>query len=205
MEFELNEWLLYAKKVAKSFAYQFQGIDEDDIFQEMAILLYTKEEQLKATARTDSYVKKCLQNISWNYCMKERGSTIFYTDQYDYRPESVRLLLEQYYAGSAGKVTVPEEMKTVHKDDDLAVYGDISRVVDELSETHQEALENKYMMGIDPETAAERKALSRAVSRVTQVLNENKKTATREYEGTGSRKAVSNAAAMYMTKEAPAT
>lgn len=182
-EFSLEEWLDYSKKVARSFARSFPGIDEDDIYQEMAILLIEKGEAIAAQGTRDSYIKRALQNVCYNYCMKERDAVLFYSDQYDYRPETVRSLLVQYYSGDAKTLFVPDDAKSVRGDDNLAMYGDVSRAVEMLPESHQEALERKYAWGYEAETPAERKALSRAVTRLTKVLNENKVKAEREYNG----------------------
>lgn len=182
-EFSLEDWLEYAKKVAKNFARSFAGIEWEDIYQEMAILLVAKGEKIAAAASKDAYIKKALQNVSYNYCMKERSAVLFYSDQYDYRPDSVRIMLGQYYSGDAKSFHVPEDAKSEHKDDNLAMYGDMSRAIAMLPESHQEALEAKYAQGIDPETPAERKALSRAVTRLTKTLNENKVKDEQDYNG----------------------
>lgn len=181
--FSLEDWLVYTEKVAKSFARSFPGIEWDDIYQEMAILLVTKGEEIAEAASKDSYIKKALQNVAHNYCMKERDSAFFYSDQYDYRPDNVRILLGQFYAGDVKNLFVEEGAKSVRGDDNLAMYGDISRALEVLPEGQQKALESKYADGVDPETATGRKALSRALTRLTKVLNENKVKAERDYDG----------------------
>jgi DNA-directed RNA polymerase specialized sigma24 family protein len=182
-EFNLNEWLDYSQKVAKSFARSFPGIEWEDIHQEMAILLIEKGEEIAAAATKDAYIKKALQNVSYNYCMRERDASLFFSDQYDYRPDTVRSLLVQYYGGDVKSLFVPDDARSVRGDDNLAMYGDVSRAVEMLPESHQKALERKYADGLEADTPAERKALSRAVIRLTRVLNENKVKAEREYNG----------------------
>lgn len=186
--FDLDEWLEYAKKVAKSFERSFPGIEWEDIYQEMAITLVTKGEEIQAAAFTDSRLKRALQNVSYNYCMKERDSAFFYSDTYDYRADYVRILLGDFYAGNTKTLFVEEGAKSVRGDDNLAMYGDISRGLEMLSDTHREALEAKYADGESPTTATGRKALSRAMNQLVKVLNENKVKDEREYFGPGLRK-----------------
>lgn len=182
-EFDLTEWLEYAKKVAKSFERSFPGIEWEDIYQEMAVLLVSKGEEIAAVATKESYIKKALQNVSHNYCMKERDAAFFYSDHYDYRPDYVRILLGEFYAGDAKNLFVEDGAKTVRGDDNLAMYGDISRALDSLPESQQKVLESKYADGVDPQTATGRKALSRVLARLTKTLNENKVKAERDYNG----------------------
>ncbi|TKT03423.1 hypothetical protein [Streptomyces lasalocidi] len=195
MEFVLNEWLDYAKRVAESFHRTFDRVEAEDIYQELAIELVLKEKQLVAAfemmERPESYTKTVLRNRAWGYCMKEKNAFFVQTDMYDYQPENVRIMIEQYLGGTTEGMMVPEDAKSVHGDDDLAVFADIARVVDGLSETDQQHLE-AYLMDPDSKDVAARQRYSRVVRKVTDTLNRNKRKAAFEYEGTGSRKPMTN-------------
>lgn len=199
MEFNLEEWLEYAKRVAKRFSISFEGIDSDDIYQELAILLITKEEQLTRNALSDSYIKKALQNVAYNYCMSERDSHFVFSGSYDYRTDDVRLMLEKYFAGMSAEMFVPDDAKTIESDDHLVINGDIARAVEQLSETELNTLEDG-IFGDEPSTPAERKRYSRAVKKVTRILNENANDKAFGYEGPGARKVITNRKALGKTK-----
>lgn len=205
MEFVLTDWLDYAKRVAESFHHTFKRIEADDIYQELAIELMLKEallvEAFKTMEKPDSYTRVILKNRATRYCMKEKNTFFVFTDLYDYQPEAVRILVEQYLGGTSEGMMVPEDAKSVHGDDDLAVFADIARVVDGLSETDQGYLE-AYLMDSDSKDVAARQRFSRVVRKVTDTLNRNKRTASMNYEGTGSRKAVTNREAMSKSKNA---
>ncbi|MEU3599867.1 hypothetical protein ABZ714_14240 [Streptomyces sp. NPDC006798] len=204
MEFVLNEWLDYAKRVAESFHRTFERVETEDIYQELAIELVLKEKQLVAAfeslERPESYTRVLLRNRAWGYCMKEKNAFFVQTDIYDYQTEDVRIMIEQYLGGTREGMMVPEDAKSVHGDDDLAVFADIARVVDGLSEADQNRLEN-YLMNSDSKDEATRKAYSRVVRKVTDTLNRDKRKASYEYDGTGTRKVLTNRKALGATKE----
>ncbi|MFE9497287.1 hypothetical protein [Streptomyces collinus] len=203
MEFNLNEWLEYAEKVAASFATTFKRIDKEDIYQELALALITNEDDLReklvGKERAPSYMKKVLQNLAWRYCTSENRKFIVVTDFYEYQTADVRIMLEQYLGGTSEGMLVPDDAKSVHGDDDLAIFGDIARVVDGLSETDQETLE-QYLMTPENKDTAERQRYSRVVRKVTNSLNYNKRKASMDYEGTGTRRVVANRVALATTK-----
>lgn len=203
MEFELNEWLEYGERVAKQFAKSFARIDEEDIYQEIALSLITNEESLRRNLagkeKAASYMKKVLQNIAYNYCLKENRKFIVQSDFYEYQTSEVSIMIEQVIAGVLDDILVPEEARSVRGDDNLAIYGDIRRAIDSLSETDQETLSD-YLLSSDTKDQAERQRYSRVVKKVTSTLNYNKTKASKEYQGTGSRKAMTNLKAAAVTK-----
>ncbi|MDQ0793582.1 hypothetical protein [Streptomyces sp. B1I3] len=200
MDFELDEWLEYAERVAGAFAKSFYGIDKDDIYQELAVGLITKEEVLRKNARTPAYVKRALQNVAHNYCMGERATHYFYSDQYDYTPDTVKVLVEKVLCGEPGKMSIPSDASPESQvEEGMILNAEISRALDELPESYRAILEAKYVIGEDLSTN-ERKTFSRAINRLVSNLNTRKKAETKEHEGPGSRKALTNAAALYNTK-----
>lgn len=207
MNFELNEWLAYSEKVAKNFARSFFGeswVERwNDIYQELAIELITKEEKLAEAFlrmdKPDSYTRVILRNRATTYCMTEKNAFFVQTDIYDYQTTDVKVMLEQYFGGRRDGMFVPDDAKSVHGDDDLAIFADIARVVDELPETDVEVLET-YFYESDAKDVAERQRFNRAVRKVTSSLNDKKRKATLEYEGTGSREVISNRKAMAKSK-----
>lgn len=204
MEFVLNDWLDYARRVAESFHRTFERVETEDIYQELAIELVLKEKQLVAAfeslERPESYTRVLLRNRAWGFCMKEKNSFFVQTDFYEYQTENVRIMVEQYLGGTTEGMMVPDDAKSVHGDDDLAVFADIARVVDGLSEADQERLES-YLMNPDSKDVSARKAYSRVIRKVTDTLNRNKRKAAFEYEGTGTRKVLSNRKALGATKD----
>lgn len=203
MEFNLNEWLEYAEKVAQSFARTYKRIEADDIYQELALMLISSETQLTKVCeqkdRASSYIKVCLKNVAVRFCMTENRKFIVVTDFYEYQTADVRIMIEQFYGGTSEGILVPDDAKSVHGDDDLAIFGDIARVVDTLSETDRGYLD-EYLMKPETKDGAERQRFSRVVRKVTNALNYNKRKASMDYNGTGSRKVVTNRDAMAMAK-----
>lgn len=207
MNFELNEWLAYSEKVAKSFARSFFADDWvnrwNDIYQELAIELITKEEKLTEAFlrmdKPDSYTRVILRNRATSYCMSEKNAYFTRTDIYDYQTGDVKVMLEQYFSGKKEKFFVPEDAESVHGGDNLAVFGDIARVVDGLPDTDLEVLET-YFYESDAKDAAERQRFNRTVRKVTGILNKNKRREELEHDGPGSRKAMTNRTAIALNK-----
>lgn len=207
MNFELNYWLDYSEKVAKSFARSFFGDDWvdrwNDVYQELAIELITKEDKLTEAFirmdKPDSYTRVILRNRATTYCMTERNAFFVQTDIYDYQTADVKVMLEQYFGGRQEGMFVPDDAKSIHGDDDLAIFADIARVVEGLPETDFEVLES-YIFEPEAKDTAERQRFNRAVRKVTGALNARKRKETLEYEGPGSRKVVSNRTAVGMAK-----
>ncbi|MFD8618284.1 hypothetical protein [Streptomyces sp. NPDC059513] len=203
MEFELNEWLEYAEKVAASFARTYRSVEKDDLFQELSIELVLKEAQLVEVFRTmekpDSYTRVILRNRATRYCAAQKNAFFVKTDMYDYQTENVRVMIEQYLGGTKEGMMVPEDAKSISGDDDLAVFGDIARVVDALSDTDQEVLQG-YLMDPEQKDTAERQRFNRVVRKVTTALNDSKKKAAMEHDGLGSRKRMSNREALGVIK-----
>lgn len=210
MEFELNEWLEYAERVAKQFARTYwpkgdSWLDHwEDVYQELAFELITKEERLaKAFVNMEKpagYTKVILKNAAWRACMAEKRKEKRESDFYEYQTADVKVMLEQFFGGKKEGIFVPEDAKSVHGDDDLAIFGDIARVIDGLPEADVNVLET-YFYGSEAKDTAERQRYSRVVRKLTTTLNYNKKKATLEYEGTGSRKIVSNRTALGVSKD----
>lgn len=203
MEFELNEWLEYARGVAKSYGNTYKRLEADDIYQELAIELITKEDRLTEVFPTmqnpAGYTKVILKNAAWRYCTSENRKHIVQTDFYEYQTADVKVMIEQYLAGTKEGMMVPDDAKSVHGDDDLAIFGDIARVVDALPEADQQTLQT-YFFVADAKEVAERQRFSRVVRKVTNTLNYQKQKATLEYEGTGSRKVMSNRQSLAVAK-----
>lgn len=207
MNFELNEWLAYSEKVAKNFARSFFAGDWverwNDIYQELAIELITKEDKLTEAFlkmdKPDSYTRVILRNRATSYCMTEKNAFFVQTDIYDYQTGDVKVMLEQFFGGKKDGMFVPDDAKSMHGDDDLAIFGDIARVVDELSDSDLEVLES-YFHEAEVKDTAERQRFNRVVRKVTNALNERKRKETREYEGPGTREVISNRKAMAKTK-----
>lgn len=207
MNFELNEWLDYSERVAKNFARSFFGdawVERwNDIYQELAIELITKEEKLTQAFlrmdKPDSYTRVILRNRATTYCMTERHAFFVQTDIYDYQTADVKVMLEQYFGGRREGMFVPDDAKTIHGDDDLAIFADIARVIEGLPETDFEVLES-YIFESDAKDTTERQRFNRAVRKVTHALNDKKRKASLEHEGPGNREVMTNRKAMAKTK-----
>jgi len=199
--FNLFDWIYKAQGIAKGITRNYPGIDWEDVAQEMSSLLVEKQSQFSEEHIKDSYVSTALRHVGNNYCQKEYSRKFFSGDSFVYRPDDVREFLQAYYDLSLGDMRAPSYGESVESDDHLAIYADIAVAV-EHSGVYREVIVNYFCEGWEPTSDAERQQFSRAIRKVTKLLNDNREKQKKNHNGPGSRKAMTNARAQYIIKEA---
>lgn len=197
-----DEWFEYSERVAASFSRSYPGVDAEDIKQELDVMLVEKKEQFLAQDNPESYIRVSMKHCATAFCKRERSAQMFWTDDYLYRPDDVRELLQEHYE-AIEKAWIPEDARTENGNDAVVMLVDIEQAVASLNVSYKSILFRKYVLD-DVEEPKDRQTLSRAVRKVTEVLNTKRKRDMANHEGPGARKVISNAHAQYQTKVAVA-
>lgn len=193
-----DQWFDYSERVAMSFARSYPGTDKADIKSEIDLMLVEKKEIFLAQDNVDSYIKVSMKHCATAFCKRERSAQMFFTDDYLYRPDDVRDLLQEHYEQTE-KAWIPEDARTENGNDDVVMLVDIAQAVESLPHNYKVILFRKYVLD-DVEEPKDRQTLSRAVRKVTEVLNTKRKHDMQNHEGPGARKVITNAHAMFNTK-----
>lgn len=195
----LEEQLLVARSVARRVARSWPPVEPDDI--EQVVMLWAWSYQERITGWSEALLRTKFAEEAVGYARKERQARLHESDWYFYRPADVRAALPYFFSREdRDGVPVPEDSALVdaqHNDgcDDLVMLADIGRVFSSLAPDKQADLFWRWLHG--PGDATERRREGRAVDALTHLLNGGVRS---QLVGPGSRKAVSNATAIAMTR-----
>ena len=178
----LNEM---AQNVGRNVARQWPGVDAQDCAQEALTRLLESPTFLDRHLDNTELLKSFMRRVATKYASGERYEYTLRTAQYLYTPREVRGLLEHaYWDDSIRETSVPAgpETKTqmlVWENVCLAVW-DLDAAMERLSPDDYWRLERRFKQGEEFPTDAARKAVDRAVDKLTMHLNERVNRADRE-------------------------
>lgn len=202
----MMQWTRYEKiadSVAKKVAFEYPGIDADDIRQEILLHVAEKKTTYESTDYADGQLRRNFRNIAISYAGRERYAYIYHSAEYVYTSSEVRQLFERAFFQ-------PEMWeKAPTKDDDVSVTAggvvvalwDLDRAYGLLSTLDSQVIAKRYALG-ETLTSAETMRLSRAVDKIVRTLNNGvvkRQQESRTHAGPGSRSAMSNAQAQHAT------
>lgn len=205
----LEYFLPIAAGVAKNIARDYPPVEADDVYGELCLKLVEEWPSFQKVLDRDDvpetsrrkYVREALVRRAVGYARKERNARLNIDDQYYYLVDDIRDALPAWFDQQDWtSAPTPEDGDAVKRWDPLDIMADISRAFYELPPGQQQALSDAYNPNrpeID-ESEALRKRASRAVNALSRKMNRRAAIAP-DYEGPGSRQAVSNAEARYMT------
>jgi DNA-directed RNA polymerase specialized sigma24 family protein len=185
-----------ADKAGRQIAREYPGIDAEDVAQAALLGLYEDKPKRKEPA----YIYKILLRHARIFAAKERYSYVVGTSNYLYRTKEVRKILEHaYFQSSAHEVPAGADDRLsaeVGGDSIFVSVLDIDEAWKKLSKAQSTALTRKFANGEDVES----KSVWRAVEALTRHLNGHVNQGIEAHEGPGSRKAISNAEAQFVTR-----
>lgn len=177
---------------ARTLALTNSGIEVDDLQQEM--WLHLTENWKYAQGKEDSFARMAARKAGIRYCKKEQNRYEFYSAQYVYSTEEVRLVLSDRFFDSG-------EWEEATADSILPLL-DVQAGYDTLTEQHKAIIYRKYVLGEELDGSG-RMTLTRAVDNLTRALNHKMYVTTIQqdfYEdGPGSRVVLNNGQAQAMT------
>lgn len=212
MTYTPTEFLPLAKAVARGFARDWPGIDQDDLTAELSLKLVEKAPFFeKTTGNLNGTVGAYLRKYAATYCAKERYRAVYGTPHYLYGSEEVAALLESYYLpreawAEAGATVQYGREKARDGQSTVTALVDLDNGYQGLTEAQAATLRSNWEYG--PQEAADRAGKSlaswsrahwRAVGRLRDLMNNERLTALDAHTGPGARKRMSNEAARSLT------
>jgi hypothetical protein len=188
-------------RVAKSLSFDYKGIEQEDIAQELRMFVWDKGETIRTEGERVN-VRELLRLVGAKYCQRERSKHSSVVAHYMYKPADVRKMLENALTDNTRDLTyVPPEAEslrvgpphqTIMVDPDeyeppsavtenttpesgmdaMAVSSDIRAGMLALSAEDKDIIFRRFVLfEAMPSGSAERKRANRAVDRLTDELN----------------------------------
>ncbi|WP_433332574.1 hypothetical protein [Spirillospora sp. CA-294931] len=188
-----------ANRAGRDVARQYPGIEAEDITSEALTRFYEKLPRMADDVEV-RYVYRVLERDAASYAAKVRYDYVISTSQYVYTPREVRALLKEiYFDPTAWDVPTG-------KDDWLSaeIQGrsigislmDLKVGMDRIKPEHRSILERRFFHEDD---SMHRKDVTRAVDALTRVVNRIAAKTGKAQDGPGSRDAMSNSKALWVT------
>ncbi|QFG25468.1 sigma-70 family RNA polymerase sigma factor [Actinomadura sp. WMMB 499] len=194
-----DELVQMAKRAGYRVAREYPGIEAEDIAYEALTRLYERAERLKAA--TADYLYRVLEGEGVKYAAKERYDYILFSSQYVYTPREVRAVLEHVYYDPTARDVPTQKDDWLSAEIGKGTVGislvDVDVAMEKIKPEYRKVLERRFLHG---DTVTDTKAVTRAVDSLTQVVNRLVYRKGLSDDGPGSRTAMSNAKAQYVTR-----
>lgn len=172
-----NTWKGVVAKVSKKVARQFPELEQSDLYQDLFLWIMENN----PAREKDDFAFRTLELVALDTAWKYRRQYLAATGQYYYRPQDVRTIVKTYLFNEEywkTSVKIDEHplangdrgSATLDFEDRVAVYADIAKAFDNLSDNYRAVIEKAYRDG-DKLTDAEQKRCERAIDRMTDHLN----------------------------------
>lgn len=186
------------RKVSKRVCWSFPNIDDEDLGQ--SLWEYCLIAQVDpAQPGLSSFLYRKGKSYAWEI----RKEQLKFSAQYSYLTEDVKLILETCFEPDTAGAYIPRDAKDGEIDGmaALEVRMDAMIAFRHLPDDYREIIQGRYAKNQIPEAGtAEQKRLSRAIKRLTDIMN-SYYTGTSVSGRPGSRNVVSNATANYLIEE----
>ena len=179
--------------ISKQIARDYPDIDWQDIRQEIALFIVENGKSIKSKSEGGN-PRKFLHLVGNNYAKKLRTQHMVLTPQYAYRPNDVKLILENAFFGPDKSAYVPDDARSplsktfnsydpaggfsvqdvdpFHEADYLEISSDVLAALKKLKPEQKEAIFRRYALQEVPENNSwERKRLNNAINELTRKLN----------------------------------
>jgi len=184
------------EKVARTVAKDFPDVEWEDLSQELYCIII---EHTDIPEPEDGDPYPTLFGAAKIIARKIRAQHLDISPQYTYRQSDVRRILESsmYYDLWQSGWTPEDDPSEYSHSDAIITRMDVTWAITLLSVDYRDAILSRYRDGVVPQHATpEYKRLDRALRKLTDTINNYKRP---HPEGPGSRKAISNAHAQYIT------
>lgn len=187
-----------AKEVSWAVHRKSPGVEQADI--ESAILLEIVEVCADMRDPSAGRVEAILRKAATIYAAKERYRMMLETSQYIYTSKEVRALLKTYWDPMSWDVPTGRD-DYLQAEVERRVAGvsliDLQSCMDGLKVNHRRNLERKFRDNQEVDT----QLVYRAVDALVRALNRNVVQKTKDHNGPGARRAMTNARAQHLTEE----
>lgn len=221
LKLDVEQYLPLARKVADSTAWRWSGVEADEVFGELSLLLVAKAGYLAKAGNVDAAVRVALSGWATAYASAERVRALYGTSQYHYGTDETALLLDHFFGAQGAWAEARLHETTDHRGSIFSPGGildglcDVSRAWETLPETDAVTLclVHRHTGGDGPTrtdwaTAATeagktpkglREAYRRALRKLTDRMNGSAASRRNAHEGPGARRAIPNGSAIART------
>lgn len=186
-----------AEAIGRSVAREYPGVEAEDLSSEALVVLMEKYPLL--VGKDAGYIHRVLMEAATSHAAKERYEYMLGTSAYIYRPSEVRALLKEvYWSPDLWEVPSGKDdylSATVSADTVFVSVLDIQQAWSSLKRAYTDVLTRVFRDGHEPGHSQE---VTRAIDALTRQLNWR---VNRGRDHEGSRTAMSNARAQYVTGE----
>jgi hypothetical protein len=183
-------WQDVGRKVAKWTSSDFPDVEEEDLFQDVMLYILNND---KLVDPKENWVVRGLNLYAKQRCWWYRKRALTISPQYAYRTSDIRRMLESGTLENSLYTELPADFETESFEDYVVASSDITCGFLRLSTNYQTQIFKRYILGEVPIGNTAEKRLSRAIERLTDIVNFYKFNI--DHKGTGNRKAISNARA----------
>ena len=184
------DWEPLIWRVAQSTVRDFPDSTPDDIAQEIWVGLLEAQQRGEMLSIDEKHAESGLYYLAKTAGSKERKQHLTMSPQYSYRTKDVRELLHTFFDRRDWEsAQVPEDAESELNDVGLEMSSDLSRAWDKLSRPHKVLIYCHFVKNEKQDS----KKLSKAISRMADIINTYQPKSQRE--GTGTRRVWSNARA----------
>ncbi|WP_433224448.1 hypothetical protein [Microtetraspora malaysiensis] len=201
LNLDLNLLIEVAGSVGRNVARNWPMMEAEDITQHVLTCVWERPREYEGLEGGALYASLKRDAVAW--CVKERADYVTSTARYVYTPAEVRELVAILGEGNGSQWSNPPTRDGYVAAPDagnIAVsVWDLDQALAELPTPYAEAIARKCVG--DNLSESDRRTYYRAVDRLTAVLNRVVNRSTREHDGPGSRRAMSNARAAAITHD----
>lgn len=184
----LGKWGTVVRRAANFVCRDFPDVEKSDVLQHL--YAFVLEEGF--TDPEESWIPKVLCRSGTIFAWDQRKEHLQLSCQYSYRTSDVRHILETVFEMQDwSNVRVPDDAKSEFNDVFMELNSDIKRAWESLGHAQKKVIFERYALGWEPETAADKKRLWRAIVALTDSVNWYKRPRSRDFVGT--RRAITNA------------
>lgn len=205
------DWTRYGKiatSVARKIAYEYPGIDAEDIRQEILLHVMEKKTTYETADYPDGQLRANFRKTAVSYAGRERYAYIYHSAEYVYTSPEVRQLFERAFFQPEmwEKAPTKDVGVSVAAGGVVVALWDLDRAYGLLPVLDSQVIAKRYELG-ETLTSAETMRLSRAIDKIVRTLNNGvvkRQQESKGHAGPGSRSAMSNARAQYESSSADA-
>lgn len=187
-----------AEKVGRKVHREYPSVDRSEITSVALAKLAEVKDELKAP--TKGHLFRVLERAAFKYAADERYRVMLETSQYIYTSGEVRALLKKYWDPMGWKVPTGRD-DYLQAEVDQRVVGvsliDLQVCMEDLKPNYKRDLERKYK-DCHP---IHNELVQRAIDALVRALNRKVVQKTKDHDGPGARKAISNARAQHITED----
>ncbi|WP_326827337.1 hypothetical protein [Streptomyces sp. NBC_01751] len=169
------DWTRYTKladSVARKVADEYPGIDADDIRQEILLHVTEKRSTYESKDYPDGQLRKNFRNAGIAYAGRERYTFIYHSAEYVYTSSEIRQLFDKAFFQPElwEKAPVKEDGVSIASGGIVVALWDLDRAYSSLPALDAAVIAKRYEQG-ETLSQAETMRLSRAIDRITRMLN----------------------------------